>query len=85
MKKVPACSSFDKTNISIISIKFLNQLDIFYGLYDRYDALVGAFYREGKKEIDTDFKAENLNDIEVILKGMQQSAVDEKLKTIGRD
>ena len=27
-------------------------MDIFYGLCDRYDALVGAFRREDKKVID---------------------------------
>ena len=33
----------------------------------------------------TDLEAENLKDIEVKLKGMDQSAVNEKLKTIRRD
>ena len=59
-------------------------MDIFYGLRDRYDALVGAFRREDKKEIDR-FEAENLKDIELKLKGMDRSAVDEKLKNIKRD
>ena len=33
----------------------------------------------------TDLEAKNLKDIEVKLKGMDQSAVDEKLNTIRRD
>ena len=33
----------------------------------------------------TDLEAENLKDIEVKLNGMDQSEVDEKLKTIRRD
>ena len=33
----------------------------------------------------TDLEAENLRDIEVKLKGMDESAVDEKSKTIRRD
>ena len=43
-------------------------MDIFDGLRDRCDALVGAFRREDKKEIDR-LKAENLKDIELELKG----------------
>ena len=39
---------------------------------------------EDKKKTD-DLEAENLKDIEVKLKEMDQSAVDEKLKTIRRD
>ena len=54
-------------------------MDIFDGLRDRYDALIGAFCREDKKEIDR-FEAENLKDIELKLKGMDRSAVDEKLR-----
>ena len=56
-------------------------MDIFDGLRDRYDALGGAFPREDKKEIDR-FEAENLKDIELKLKRMDRSAVDEKLKNI---
>ena len=55
-----------------------------YGLCDRYETLVEAFRREDKKEIDR-FEAENLKDIELKLKGMDRSAVDEKLKNIRRD
>ena len=58
-------------------------MDIFDGLRDRYDALAGAFHREDKKEIDR--LGSNLNNIEVKLKELDQSAVDEKLKTIRRD
>ena len=58
-------------------------MDIFYGLRDRYDALVGAFRREDKKEIDR-LEAENLKDIELKLKGMDLSEVEEKLKNIRR-
>ena len=61
------------------------RMDIFDGLRDRYDALGGAFRREDKKEIDR-FEAENLKDIELkSVKGMDRSAVDEKLKNIRRD
>ena len=59
-------------------------VDIFYGFRDRYDALVGACRREDRKEIDR-LEAENLKDIELKLKGMDRSAVDEKLKNIRRD
>ena len=59
-------------------------MDIFYGLRDRYDALVEAFRREDKKEIER-LEAENLKDIELKLKGMDRSAVDEKLKNIRRE
>ena len=59
-------------------------MDIFDGLCDQYDALIGAFHREDKKRL-TDLEAENLKDIEIKLKGMDQSAVDEKLKTVRRD
>ena len=59
-------------------------MDIFYGLRDPYDVLVGAFLRENKKKIDR-LEAENLKDIEVKLKGMDQSVDDEKLKTISID
>ena len=53
-------------------------MDIFDGLCGRYNALVGAFHREDKKEIDR-LEAENLKDTEVKLKETDQSAVDEKL------
>ena len=58
-------------------------MDVF-GLRDRYDALVEAFRREDKKEIDR-LEVDNLKDIELKLKGMGRSAVDEKLKNIRRD
>ena len=48
-------------------------MDIFDGLRDWYDALV-----ERTRKRLTDLEAKNL-------KGMDQSAVDEKLKTIRRD
>ena len=83
---MPAWSSFDKTNINNFYQVFQSNLkmDIFDGLRDRYDALVGVFPRETRKRL-TDLEAENLKDIEVKLKGMDQSAVDEKLKIIRRD
>ena len=62
----------------------LLSMDIFYGHRDRYDALGGAFHREDKKEINR-FEAENLDDIELKLKRIDRSAVDEKLKNIRRD
>ena len=58
-------------------------MDIFYGLCDQYDALVGAFHRRTRKRL-TDLEAENLEDIEIKLTGMDQSAVDDKLKTVRR-
>ena len=42
------------------------------------------FTRKTRKRL-TDLEGENLKDTEVKLKGMDQSAVDEKLKTIKRD
>ena len=59
-------------------------MDIFYGLRDRYDARAGAFRRTRKRSIDR-LEAENMKDIELKLKGMDRSAVDEKLKNIRRD
>ena len=59
-------------------------MDIFDGLRDRYDALAGAFRREDKEEIDR-LEAENQKDIELKLKGMDLSEVEEKLKHIRRD
>ena len=38
-----------------------------------------------ERDLSTDFEAENLKDIKLKLKGMDRSAVDEKLKNIGRD
>ena len=64
-------------------------MDIFYGLRDRYDTpLIHSkehFTRLRTRKRLTDLEAENLMDIEVKLKGMDQSAVDKKLKTIRRD
>ena len=73
MQKVPSCSP-NKTNInrkfwfntSVYS--FSVKHGYFYGLRDRYDALVGAFHREDKKEIDR-LEAEKLKDIELNLRG----------------
>ena len=54
--------NFDLTLVYTVSQLTLS-MDIFYGLRDRYDALVGAFRREDKKEIDR-LEAENLSEIE---------------------
>ena len=43
--------NFDLTLVYTVSQLTLSK-DIFYGIRDRYDALVGAFRREDKKEID---------------------------------
>ena len=56
-------------------------MDIFDGLCDRYDALMGAFRREDKKVID---KLETKN-LKVKMNGMNQSAVNEKLRNIRRE
>ena len=48
-------------------------MDIFDGLRNRYDVLVGAVKGRTRKRL-TDLEAENLKDIEVKLKGMDQSA-----------
>ena len=55
-------------NFDLILVYTVSQLtlsmDIFDGLHDRYDALVGAFRREDKKENDR----QNLKDIELKLR-----------------
>ena len=51
-------------------------MDIFDGLCDQYDTLMGALHREDKKRL-TNLEPENLKDIEIKLKGMDQSAVRE--------
>ena len=43
--------NFDLTLVYTVSQLTLS-MDIFDGIRDRYDALVGAFRREDKKEID---------------------------------
>ena len=53
--------NFDLTLVYTVSQLTLS-MDSFDGLRDRYDALVGAFRREDKKEIDR-LEAENLKDI----------------------
>ena len=73
-KQTPT-EKFDLTLVYQVSQSTLS-MDISDGLCDRYDALIGAFLREAKKEIDR-LQAENLKDIEVKLNGMDQSAVDE--------
>ena len=50
--------NFDLTLVYTVSQLTLS-MDIFDGLRDRYDALVAAFRREDKKEIDR-LEAENL-------------------------
>ena len=47
--------NFDLTLLYTVSQLTLS-MDIFNGLHDRYNALVGAFRREDKKEIDRDLK-----------------------------
>ena len=86
MKQIPT-ENFDLTLVYKVSQLTLS-MDIFDGLRDRYDALAGAFRRKDKKEIHRQtyrLEAENLKDIKLKLNGMDRSAVDEKLKNIGRD
>ena len=83
LTKQISTENFDLILVYKVSQSALS-MDIFYGLRDRYDALVGAFRREDKKEIDR-LETEYLKDIEVKLKGMDQSAIDEKLKIIRRE
>ena len=60
-------------------------MDIFYGLVIDMMHLQELFAgRTRKRSIDR-LEAENLKDIKLKLKGMDRSAVDEKLKNIGRD
>ena len=74
--------NFDLTLVYTVSQLTLS-MDIFYGLHDGYDALVGASHREDNKETNK-LEAENLKDIELKLKRINRSAVDEKLKNIRR-
>ena len=57
-------------------------MDISDGLCDRCDSLVGAFRKEDKKETDR-LEEENLKGIKVKLNGMDQSAVDGKVRKKG--
>ena len=67
--------NFDITLVFTVSQLTLS-MDIFYGLRNQYDALVGAFHREDKKETNR-LEADNLKDIELKLKGINRSAVDD--------
>ena len=59
-------------------------MDTFDGLRDGYDALVGAFHREDRKEIDRLGSRESEGYLGQT-DGNGQSAVDEKLKTISKE
>ena len=83
MTKQTSTENFDLILVYQVSQSTLS-IDIFDGLCVRYDALVGAFHREDKKVIDR-LEAKNMKDIELKLNGMDQSAVDEKLRNIRRE
>ena len=59
-------------------------MDIFYGLCDQYDVLIGAFHREDKKEIDRlgSRESEGYRDQ---IEGNGSICSHEKLKTVRRD